>query len=551
MHPGFPVGCRQPFGFALVLLLLGLSAAGQLRAAEPADEPHPLGLSLQVLERDLTNKEYLAVLDTMIPTDLAAEWKRVATADNYETFADRHGGLEKVQADPQLKAAYERRKEIADRFLDLMRTAYKKRNLVAPFDKGEKLDLLDAGTRAAAADLPDIPLRIVLPAPEARLHWPRFRGPTGQGEVLGDGYPLTWNESDNILWKVEPAGLGNGSPIVWGNRLFLTAASEDGHDRWLACYSCDTGEQLWKLSAPTTETVEKLYWKNSFASATPVTDGERVIAFLGNGGLLCADLDGRQLWHVDLGAFDITHGPGASPVLVHDKVILLQDQNRKDSLFVAFDKQTGRKLWQQPRERGTCWSTPVVVHVGDHDELLCNNAYQVNSYRPETGERLWWTAGPSQEVVPSLVVGGGLIYSFSGRNGPMLAIRPGGHGDIADSHIVWKLPRGGPHVPSPLYYEGRLYLTNDTGIASCLEAATGETIWQKRLRGRFSISPLHWGNRILLINETGTTTILEAGPKFKLLATNSLEGDTLATPAFVGGKIYWRTKSHLLCIGSP
>jgi len=540
-----------------LLSILG-AAAGLPQLVSGADEQnqssaierYPLGLSLKLLERDLTSKEYADVLETMIPTDLAAEWKRVGTADNHEAFLEEHGGQAKVLADAQLKLAWERRVRIADGYLDLMRAAYKKRGLTAPFDKGEKIDLLAAGAAAGkAADLPAVSVRVVMPAPGAERQWPRLRGPTGQGTALDIDFPLSWGDTENIAWKSEIPGRGNGSPVIWNNRIFVTSATEDGQERWLLCYDRDQGTLLWKQPAPNAATQEKLYWKNSYASSTPVTDGERVIAFFGNAGLVCFDFSGKQLWHEDLGSFVTMHGPGTSPVLYKDKIFLAQDQNQGESVFAAYDKQTGRRIWQRPRPPAMCWTTPVVLRVGDHDELVQNGSLTVIAYDPETGEPIWSVAGSSLESIPMLVVGDGMIYSTSGRNGPILAIRPGGEGDVTATHVAWQLPRGGPHVPSPVFYDGRLYLVNDTGIATCLDARTGETLWQTRLRGRFSMSPIEAGGKLLLTSETGTTYVLEAGADFKLLATNELSEDVLATPAVIGGRIYFRTKSHLLCVG--
>ncbi|HEY2249593.1 MAG TPA: PQQ-binding-like beta-propeller repeat protein [Planctomycetaceae bacterium] len=512
--------------------------------------PYPLGLSLRLLERDLSSKDYAVVLETMIPTDLEAEWKRVATADNHETFLAQHGGKQKVVADPVLKAAWERRVKIADGFLDLMRSAYKKRNITPPFDKGEKIDFLGAGAAARAAkDQPVVAVRVVLPAPGAERQWPRLRGPTGQGTALESNFPPTWSETENIVWKAEIPGRGHGSPIIWDQRLFITSASEDGQERWLLCYDRGTGSLLWQKAAPKPATQEKLYWKNSYASTTPVTDGQRVIAFFGNSGLVSFDFEGNQLWHQDLGTFPTMHGPGASPVLYQDRVFVVQDQTQGKSVFAAFDKNTGAKIWQHERPQAACWTTPTMLHVGDRDELVVNGSHTITAYRPETGEPIWSLAGSSRESIPMIVVGCGLIYSTSGRNGPMIAIRPGGTGNVTETHIAWQLPRGGPHVPSPAYYEGRLYLVNDTGIASCLACRTGETIWQTRLPGRFSMSPIEAGRKLLFTSETGTTYVLLPGPEFKLMATNELGEDVLATPAVLGGRIYFRTKGHLVCVG--
>jgi outer membrane protein assembly factor BamB len=539
---------RYPPVAALALIALAASHPALL----PAAEPYPLSTELAVLERDLTSADYRAVLATMIPTDLEAEWQRVATPDNYRGFADEHGGPDKLKADSALKAAYDRRKRIADGFLALMRGAYEKRKRSPPFEDAAALEavLRSAATRAKGGELTArVAVRVLMPAEGAENQWPRLRGADGQGNASKAELPLHWGPDDNIAWKVSISGRGNSSPVVWGNRIFITAASADGSRRTLLCHARDDGRKLWEHDAPPAEARETLYHKNTFASSTPVTDGQRVIAFFGSAGLVCVDMQGRRQWHVDLGPFRTTHGPGASPVLCRDLVICVQYQNQDQTLFAAFDKQTGQKRWQHDQPGAMCWSTPVVLRVGDHDELVYNGSNHIAGYDPATGKEIWRVAGTSREAIPTVVTGGGLLFSASGRNGPTLAIRPGGRGDVTATHVVWRNLRGGPHVPSPLYHDRRLYIVNDTGIATCLDAATGKTVWQNRMRGRFSMSPVESGGRLLVTNEDGLSTILKAGDRFEVLAENDLGEAVLATPALVGGRLYFRSAEHLWCVG--
>ncbi|HLJ11642.1 MAG TPA: PQQ-binding-like beta-propeller repeat protein, partial [Planctomycetaceae bacterium] len=295
----FPLIALCALAFSPVVVRSPAHDAPQSRA-----DAYPLGLTLRLLERDLTSKEYAEVLATMIPTDLEAEWRRIATADNYEVFLQQHGGKDKVLADPKLKAAYERRLKIAEGFLDLMRSAYKKRGVEPPFDKGEKIDLLAAGTAAGVKNAAAaVSLRAVMPAAGAERQWPRFRGPTGQGTALQADFPMSWSDTENVVWKSEVPGRGNGSPVIWDQKIFVTTASDDGTERLLLCFDRGSGELLWKQAAPKAAKQEKVYWKNSYASSTPATDGQRVIAFFGNSGLVCFDFSGQQLWHQDLGEF--------------------------------------------------------------------------------------------------------------------------------------------------------------------------------------------------------------------------------------------------------
>jgi outer membrane protein assembly factor BamB len=348
--------------------------------------------------------------------------------------------------------------------------------------------------------------------------------------------------------------------VIWGDRLLVTAESESrpddapllakdpAPDRLLLCYTTD-GQLLWQHAAPRPPEHEILYWKNTLASSTPVTDGERVIVFFGNAGLLCCDLNGQRQWHVDLGKFPTTHGPGSAPVLYQHLVILIQDQNKGESLCNAFDKRTGSQVWQRKRANAMGWSNPVLVKIGERDELIFNGSNEVTAYDPLTGEELWKHAGTSIEAIPMTATGGGLLFSASGRNGPIFALRPDNHGMVADSTPVWRVEHGGPHVPSPIYHDERLYLVSDTGIATCLSAASGETLWQKRLRGRFSASPLLVGDKILLTSEEGVTCVIKSAPRFELLAENPLNETIYATPAVVGGRLYFRSTTGLVSLG--
>ncbi len=515
-------------------------------------EKYPLGPELRTLSEDLQSQTYKDVVKTMIYQDLKEEWKRVATPDNYMVFSEKHGGLEKIEADAELKAAYEKRKQIANRFIAFMEASIREKNKEPKFDTAqvEELLLSELSRSIAVEKLENISIDPVMPAPGAEKQWPCFRGPTGQGIAVDEKFPANWSQTENIVWKTALTGRGNSSPVIWDNRIFITSASEDGKTRELFCYDRSNGNLLWKKTAPVPENIEKLYWKNTFASSTPVTDGERVINFFGNSGIVCYNMDGDLQWTKNIGDFTTVHGPGTNPVLYKNKFILIQDQNNAESVFIALDKYTGELLWRQKRDRVMGWSSPIIVHINDHDELIYNGSHNIIGYNPETGEKIWTLAGSTKEAVPMIVSGGGLLFSVSGRNGTIMAIRPGGNGDITATHLFWKNERGGPHVPSPAYYKNRLYIVNDTGVASCLDALTGETIWRERLKGRFSMSPVVAGNKIIVTNEKGLTTILEAGDSFKVLAQNDLGEETLSTPAVIGGRIYIRTATHLYCIGT-
>ncbi len=531
---------------------LSLQVACVVVLSWTAAEPEPFSLALQTLERDLTDSDYHAVLATMIPTDLRAEWQRVATPDNYRLFEKRLG-VEKLESDPTLQRAYEHRKEIADRFLKLMADAYATKKQKPPFaDEGLLIKVLENADKRGLGDAaPKVSITPISPATDAENHWPSFRGPMQQGVVLRGDLPKAWN----TLWKTPLPGRGNSSPIVWNNAIFLTSegprpeTADASPDRFLLALDRGDGHILWKHTAPVPKETEKLYWKNTFASSTMVTDGERVIAFLGNSGLVCCDLAGNRLWHTDLGVFPTMHGPGTTPVLYRDLVIVVQDQTKGTSLCAAYDKRTGEPRWKNERPNQAGWSNPVLLRIGDRDELIYNGANIVISYDPATGKELWRVNGSSEESIPMIVTGGGMLFSASGRNGPILAIRPSGNGDVTASHVAWRNERGGPHVPSPAYVDGRLYIVNDTGIATCLDATTGETVWQYRLRGRFSMSPLIFGDKLLVISEDGQITVFRTGKAFEAVDEHALGEGVLTTPAVLDGRLYIRTAENVLCIG--
>ncbi len=529
--------------WCLLALLVPAVRAGD------ADEKYPLDPQLKVLARDVQSPRYRQlVTEKMLITDLAAEWQRVATADNPESFLAKHGGKEKVLADPLLKKAYERRVEIRKAFLDLMREGFRRYKQVPPFDKGAQAETAGTEVRKPAAAAAD--LAVVPPCPGAEHQWPRFRGPSGQGETDQTNLPVEWDKGGrNVLWHVKVPGVGNSSPVIWGNALFLTSSDAKGTSRFVHCFDRTDGSLRWTRQAPPRPPEPGVRDKNGYASATPVTDGERVIAFLGSCGLVCYDFAGNLLWHYDAMTVKTTHGTGSSPLLYKDLVILAQDQNQADSIFLAVNKYTGKKVWQGKRARAMTWTTPVAVRVGDHDELVIAGAETVRGYDPATGKELWSLRGPTQEVIPAIVIGKELIYSASGRNGPTLGLRPGGQGDVTTTHMAWRAVRGGPHVPTPALVHGRLYTANDTGILSCLDAATGKLVYQERLEDSFSASPVVAGDLLYFCAESGTTYVVRAGDTPDIVARNDLGVPILASPAVVDGRIYLRTAEELVCIG--
>ena len=382
--------------------------------------------------------------------------------------------------------------------------------------------------------------------------WPRWRGPSGQGLVAGTGYVDTWSATQNVLWKTPVPGRGNSSPIVWGDRIFLTTARDGGQRLSLLAFRRADGSQLWERLAPAGR-ADSAHQKNGYASATAATDGERIYVSFGSRGLLAYDLSGALVWRRDIGRMDAYHGTAGSPLLYKDRLILYQDRYT-DSFIAAFDARTGRQLWRTARDASVGWGSPVAVRVGGHDEIVVNGQQRVHAYDPMTGTALWSCRGTTYEVIPTPVVGHGMVFCSSGRAGPTMAIRPGGRGDVTTSRVAWTSPRGSPFVPSPVLVDDHLYMVNDmASIVTCLDAKSGRSVWQGRLgvarREGFSASPVAVDGKIFFTNDDGETFVLRAGPQFELLRTNDIGEPVLASPALVEGRWYFRTDRNLIAIG--
>ena len=392
---------------------------------------------------------------------------------------------------------------------------------------------------------------------EAMGYWTRWRGPSGQGTVADGDYPDTWSDTLNVTWKVDVPGRGHSSPIIWKDHIFLTTARDNGVTVSMLAFRRSDGRLLWETKVPTTG-VERTYWKNSQASATPTTDGRRVYASFGTHGVAAFEFDGRLAWHRKLGDLSNYHGSAGSPVLYKDRLFIYQDHDGSSTLrsFVAaFDTRTGNVIWKTDRVESVGWGTPVVIAAGGRDELIVSSQRKVYAYDPQTGAQLWTVRGNTFEVIPTPVVGHGLVFCSSGRAGPTLAIRPGGRGDVTDTHVAWSSPRGSPFVPSALVHGDLLYMINDMqSILTAVDARTGQAVYQERLgeaiREGFSSSPVAVGDKIFLTNDLGQTFVVQAGRTFRLIRVNELRAQVLASPALVEGTWYWRTDRSLLAIGN-
>jgi len=410
---------------------------------------------------------------------------------------------------------------------------------------------------AAAQRAPDA-VRMIEAEGIAATYWPRWRGPSGQGLVPDGPYPNRWSAKENVAWRTPVPGRGNSSPIVWGDRIFLTTAYDGGQRLSIVAFRRSDGKQLFETFVPQRD-IEFGHPKNGFASATPTTDGRRVYASFGSNGLLAIDLDGRIVWHRDIGRLSNYHGSAGSPALYKDRLFIYQDHGGSGaggSFVAAFDTATGKPLWRTPRDASVGWGTPVVITANGRDELVVSSQRRVQAYDPASGRELWSVVGNTYEVIPTPVVGQGLVFCASGRAGPTMAIRPGGSGDVTASHVAWSVSRGSPFVPSPLLLGDVLYLVNDMqSIVTAYEAKSGTVLFQGRLgseqREGFSASPVAVNGEVFFTNDDGETFVLKAGRTFALSHVNQLGEPVLASPALVEGRWYFRTASSLLAIGRP
>jgi outer membrane protein assembly factor BamB len=404
-----------------------------------------------------------------------------------------------------------------------------------------------------AVSTQDAGVRMIADEGEALKYWARWRGPSGQGLAQGSGYVDSWSPTQNVLWKVAVPGDGNSSPIVWGDYIFLTTAYNGGQRLTVLAYRRSDGRLLWETPAPAGRADRGAHFKNGHASATPATDGQRIYVSFGTRGLFALDFNGRVVWERDLGQMNAYHGTAGSPLLYRNRIILYQDQSQ-GSFIAAFDTRTGAEVWRTRRNASVGWGTPIAVRVGDHDEIIVNSQNMVYAYEPDKGTELWRCDGPTYEVIPTPVVGYGMVFCSSGRAGPTLAIRPGGRGDVTRTHLQWTSPRGSPFVPSPILVGEHLYMVNDMqSIVTNLHAQSGKLMYQGRLgvarREGFSASPVAVDGKVFFTNDDGETFVLRAGPTFELMHVNRLNARTLASPALVDGTWYFRTDGALVAIG--
>lgn len=467
--------------------------------------------------------------------------------------------------------------------------------------------------------------------------WPQFRGPNGSATSTEDNLPTRWSTTKNIAWKVKLPGYGWSCPVIWGDKVFITTAVTDkqqkpsggfdkggfgkgGFDKgnfgkggkggfgkggfgkggfgpggmkgrvpdtvykWeIHCLSATDGKTLWKKVAAEKKPTTSVHSSNTYATETPVTDGNRVYAYFGAAGAFCYDLDGNFLWKANLGTYRVFagHGTASSPVLADGKLIIQCDNDEK-SFLVALDAKTGKEVWKTPREERTGWSTPLVWKNKERTEIVCVGGSHVRSYDPSTGKQLWQLAGTSGQVKASPVAndtvlfvgsgggmggigfgpgggfGGGRAGGFGGSGKPLFAVKAGSSGDISltgkaesNASVAWKQTQAGPATPSLLLYQGYLYVLEDRGgILCCHDSKTGKQLYKERIPGArsFTSSPWAYGGNVFCLDDAGTTHVVKAGPEFEVIASNKLGEMAWSSPAAAHGSLFLRTVDHLYCI---
>ena len=425
----------------------------------------------------------------------------------------------------------------------------------------------------------------------AGADWPHWRGPDGTG-VSTDAPPTRWSATENVRWKAPLGGLGVSTPIVSSERIFVTSqvgagmrrqgnhprlvqggnAAEAGEQALggtrqdastaetktmflVEAFDRVDGRRAWQHRLEATGEFPGVHDKHNMATPSPVTDGRMVYAWFGTGQLVALTVDGKPVWQRHLGReiapFDIQWGHGSSPVLHDDTLLLLCDQPSA-SYLLALDKRTGKERWKADRGKGRfSYSTPLIVRTPSRTEVIVNSNERVDAYDATNGSLLWHVGESNRFPVPSPVAHDGIIYMSRGyRSGPYFAVRPGGTGDVSATHVLWHVPTGAPYVSSLVYHDGRVYMANDVGVLTAVDAKTGARVWQERLDGVFSASPVAAGGHVYFASENGETIVVRSQPAPTVVARNPIGERTIASPAVAGGRIYLRTDGHLFAIGA-
>lgn len=390
--------------------------------------------------------------------------------------------------------------------------------------------------------------------------WPQFRGPRGDGHAETVELPIHWSESQNVRWKTPIHGKAWSSPVVWGDRVWVTTATEDGRELSAVAVDRDSGRVLIDVKVFDVAKPQYCHPTNSYASSTPCLEEGRIYVHYGSAGTACLDAaDGKTIWARRDLPCNHFRGPASSPVLFGNLLIVNFD-GYDQQYVVALDKQTGRTVWRQERaiDYGTdngdnkkAFSTPAIVDVEGKPQLISPAAAATVAYDPLSGNELWKVYHGGVNAAARPVTGHGRVFICTGDFGlRLLAVRLGGRGDVTKTHLDWKFGRSVPTRSSPLLIGDKLYVISDGGVVSWLEARTGRLAWQERLNGQFSASPLYAGGKIYFFSEDGVGYVADVSQGWKVVATNRLADGCMASPAVAGKTLIVRTRTHLYSIGS-
>ncbi len=410
-------------------------------------------------------------------------------------------------------------------------------------------------------------LLLVLPASSKAENWPAWRGPYGDGTCSEKGLPTNWSKTENVAWKVPLPERGNSTPVVWGDRVFVTQALEKAGQRTLMCFDRKGGRTLWQQAVEWKDK-ELTHGTNPFCAASPVTDGERVIVAYGSAGMVCYDFEGKELWKRDLGIQKHIWGYGPSPVL-HGDLCIFNFGPGERTFLIAVDKRTGKTVWQHDEPIDTkgnseakfsqadyhgSWSCPLVRDVNGRSELLMTFPFRVCSFEPLTGKELWTCTGTNALAYTSPLYADGIVVGMGGFNGMSIGTKAGGSGDVTKEQRLWRHPKTKQRIGSGVIHNGHIYIHNDPGIAECIELSTGKLVWEERLKGA-SDRGVNWSSVMLAdglcytINQGGDCFVFKASPQFEQVAVNSLGEQSNSSIVPSDGQLFIRTYQHLWCIG--
>jgi len=397
----------------------------------------------------------------------------------------------------------------------------------------------------------------------ANNNWPQFRGPNGDGHSNAKGTPVEWSETKNIKWKRPIHDLGWSTPVIWGDQIWLTSATVDGHKFFTVCVDFENGKIIHDILVFTEQNPQHINSLNSYATPSPVIEKGRVYVHYGTFGTACIDTKtGKILWQRrDLNC-DHLQGPASSPIF-YDNLLILHLEGTDVQFVAALDKTTGKTVWKKHRPRDIyndrvrplykkAYSTPIIITVNGKKQLISEGAQATFAYVPETGEEIWRVIYGFDSTISCPITGKGLVFVNTGwdtKKIGLLAVRPDGTGDVTKSNVVWEYWDNVAGESSPIFLNGFIYMVSDRGHLTCLDAAKGEKVWMQKLQGNFGASPVHVDGFLYFCNKKGQTTVIKTGKAFNRVAVNQLDEGIWASPVVVGSTLVLRTKTHLYRIG--